>query len=322
MITDKEIFKYGQQVLHSEAEAVTCANNLLGDSFTQAVRCILESTGRVCVTGMGKAGLIGRKIQATLASTGTRSYFMHPVEALHGDIGMVHAEDTVIALSRSGSTEIADILPSLRKIGCKIILITAKKDSASAELSDYILLISDKEACPLGLAPSSTTTAMLALGDALALTVMKFKGITEETYAFNHPGGALGRSLMLVEQIMRRGENCPCVKATDSIMACYEAMQVVPLRAGAVLVTDGSGKLNGIVTQGDLFRAVLSEKGTKETAVAGIMTSNPKKIEVGGKVVDAIDLMKRYSIDELPVVDDKGIAVGIVDVQDVISAGF
>ncbi|MDR2338502.1 MAG: KpsF/GutQ family sugar-phosphate isomerase [Deltaproteobacteria bacterium] len=321
------ILRHGIEALKSEADAVFQTAALLNESFVAAVQAILNCKGRLCITGMGKAGLVGKKIQATFASTGTPSYFLHPVEALHGDIGMVQAGDIIIALSRSGSTEISNILPIFKKLGCKIILITAKEQSVSARSSDIVLLIgTDKEICPLGLAPSSTTTAMLALGDALALTVMKFKGITAEIYAFNHPGGALGRDLMLVKQIMRSGANCPCLSETDDIFACYQAMQSAPLRAGAVCIVNEKRQLKGILTQGDLFRFIMQEHPDNSAIiklpVAKAMTSNPKKAFETWKVVEAITLMKRYSIDDLPVVSEDNTVVGLIDIQDLVLEGF
>jgi arabinose-5-phosphate isomerase len=325
--TQSDILIHGMDILRTEADAVSKTADLLDANFIAAVETIANCKGRLCITGMGKAGLVGKKIQATFASTGTLSYFLHPVEALHGDIGMVHADDVIIALSRSGSTEISDILPIFKKLGCKIILITAKKHSVSAKHSDIVLLIgTDKEVCPLGLAPSSTTTAMLALGDALALTVMKFKGITAEMYAFNHPGGALGRDLMLVKQIMRSGDNCPCVSETANILDCYRAMQSAPLRAGAALIVNDKQQLKGILTLGDLFRFTMQQNSEnfsfEKLSVVKVMTDNPKKVFENQRAVDAITLMKKHSIDELPVVKEDNTVVGLIDIQDLVLEGF
>jgi len=212
------ILARGRAVLQAESTAIADARSRLGDAFVDAVEAILNCQGRVCVTGVGKAGLIGRKIQATLASTGTLSYSLHPVEALHGDLGMIHADDVVLALSKSGSSELVELLPRLKKLGCVIVLLTGRLDSPVARDADFVLDIGQtEEACPLGLAPSSSTAAMLALGDALALTVMELKAVRPEQYASYHPGGALGRFLMKTEEIMRTGPNCPRVVETAPV---------------------------------------------------------------------------------------------------------
>ena len=207
----QSILARGVAVVQREAQAVAAAAEQLDQAFVEAARLMVTCPQRVAVTGMGKAGLIGRKIQATLASTATPAYFLHPVEALHGDLGMIHPQDIVIALSRSGETqELIQLIPALKRLGCKVILLTAKPKSRCAGQSDLVLNIGDvPEACPLGLAPSSSTAAMLAVGDALALTVMELKGVKPEQYATYHPGGALGRSLMKVSEIMRTGLTAP-----------------------------------------------------------------------------------------------------------------
>lgn len=319
----KELFAYGQAVLTTEAAAIQDAADKLDCHFIKAVEAVLNCRGRVCLTGMGKAGLVGRKIQATLASTGTLAYSLHPTEALHGDLGMVHPDDVVIALSKSGDSEVAKLVSTLKKIGCLIILLTAEPGSSAAQNADIVLSIgSIPEACPLGLAPSSSTTAMLALGDALALTVMKQKAIKPEEYAFYHQGGALGRALLKVREIMRVGTNCPRVLETDKLSDCYEAMLEAPLRAGATVVVDDTGKLTGILTQGDIFRLIARKSYPTDRRVSEIMTRNPKRIMAEQSALDALALMRDYFIDELPVVDDQGRLLGLLDVQDLIKHGF
>ncbi len=320
---DREaILSRGRAVLEAEAAAIKNALGRLGDAFTGAVGAILACSGRVCVTGVGKAGLIGNKIQATLASTGTLAYSVHPVEALHGDLGMVHSDDVVIALSKSGSSELVELLPRLKDLGCVVILLTAKLDSGAAKHADFVLDIGDTdEACPLGLAPSSSTAAMLALGDALALTAMELKSVQPEQYASYHPGGALGRFLMKTAEIMRTGANCPSVPQSATLAQCNEAILAAPMRAGAATVVDGEGRLVGIVTQGDFFR-LWRQDHSPDQPVTGMMTATPKRIRHDALVIDALKLMQQHKIDELPVVDDKEKVVGMIDIQDLIARGF
>lgn len=317
------ILARGQAVLKSEAAAIDEARARLGNDFVNAARAILGCKGRVCVTGMGKAGLIGSKIQATFASTGTLAYGLHPVEALHGDLGMIHPDDVVVALSKSGSSELVELLPRLKAIGCEVILLTARPDSAAAQHADFVLdLGQTPEACPLGLAPSSSTTAMLAVGDALALTVMELKAVQPEQYAGYHPGGALGRLLMKTQEIMRTARNCPTVSDSATLAECHAAILAAPRRAGAACVVDENSRLVGIVTHGDFFRLFTSTAPIGRQVVADVMTRSPKCIGNGAAVTEALQIMQRHAIDELPVVEDEGRLVGIIDIQDLIGQGF
>ncbi len=321
---DREaILARGRAVLKAEARAIGGAEQRLGGAFVDAVQAILHCRGRVCVTGVGKAGLIGHKIQATLASTGTLAYDLHPVEALHGDLGMTHPEDVVIALSKSGSSELVELLPRLKALGCVIILLTAQPDSAAAAHADHLLDIGQTpEACPLGLAPSSSTTAMLALGDALALAVMELKAVQPEQYASYHPGGALGRLLMKTREVMRTSANCPQVPLTATLKACHAAILGAPLRAGAACVVDDTGKLAGIITHGDFFRLLGSPGPISDKVVSEVMTRSPKCIGLDDRVTDALRLMHKHAIDELPVVDNDHRLVGLIDIQDLLAKGF
>ncbi len=319
------ILDKGRAVLSIETEALQAASALLDERFVEAVRLLLNCSGRVAVTGMGKAGLVGAKIQATLSSTATPAFFLHPVEALHGDLGMLRPEDVVVSLSRSGETqELICLLPKLKQIGCAVILLTAKPKSMGAQLSDVVLEIGETpEACPLGLAPSSSTAAMLALGDALALTVMSLKEVQPEHYAAYHPGGALGRSLMKVAQIMRTGDDCPTLSMEGTLADYGTAVDRAPRRAGAAAIVDAEGKLKGIFTHGDLFRHMhdgLSDPS--RLRLAGAMTSPCQSARLDDHVASALAVMRKFSIDELPVVDDKGTLVGMIDIQDLLSAGF
>lgn len=320
------ILARGHAIMGNEADAILDADARLGEAFVDAVELIMNCTGRIGVTGVGKAGLIGNKIQATLASTGTLAYRFHPVEALHGDIGMIHADDVVLTLSKSGGSELVELLPLLRRSGCKIILLTARLDSPAAEHADIVLDIGQtEEACPLGLAPSSSTAAMLALGDALALTVMECKDVQPEAYARNHPGGALGRLLMKAGEVMRTGADCPTVGESATLGDCWEAIQAAPRRAGAGCVVNTSGRLVGIVTQGDFFRMFMQPSRDREGAgipVANVMTRSPKSIPRTERAVEALRIMQHFAIDELPVVDDDDRLIGMIDIQDLVARGF
>jgi len=314
----------GRAVLDAEAAAIRDAAGRLDHAFVDAVGAILDCAGRVCVTGVGKGGLVGKKIQATLASTGTPAYGLHPVEALHGDLGMIHGDDVVVALSKSGGSELVQLLPRLRGLGCRVILLTANPDSKAATHADIVLHIGETaEACPLGLAPSSSTAAMLALGDALALTVMELKAVQPDEYASYHPGGALGRFLMRAGEIMRTGADCPSVAVDATLGACYQAILSAPHRAGAAGIVDPGGKLVGFVTHGDFFRLMSQPNGWRlERPVADIMTRSPKRVTGATRVTEALQLMQRYAIDELPVVDEVGCLAGMIDIQDLLARGY
>lgn len=317
------IMRRGQRVLRDEIRALQETRQLLGVSFESVVERILRSQGRVCVTGMGKAGLIGNKIQATFSSTGTAAYALHPAEALHGDLGMVGNNDVVLALSKSGGSEVALLLPLLKSLGCYIALITAERHSPAARVADDLLLISgSEEACPLQLAPSSSAVSMLALGDALAFAVMEQKGIQPEEYARFHPGGALGRSLLPAQEVMRTGDNCPRVLLDATAHDCFLAMQRAGSRAGAAAVVDQEGTVEGIITQGDLVRCLLHEQISASSSVRALMTKDPKCIFSSDPVREAVNLMNTYLIDEVLVVNKDRTLAGMIDIQDVVVRGF
>jgi arabinose-5-phosphate isomerase len=319
-----DILSIARRILEAERDGLTTVLSELGPSFREAVERILATQGRVGVTGMGKAGLVGAKIAATLSSTGTAAYTLHPVEALHGDLGMVRAEDVILALSNSGESEEMDrIIPLLQRRGCCVILVTGRPRSRCGRKSDVVLSIgAQTEACPLGMAPSSSTTAMLAIGDALALTVMEVRGFAAEEYAAVHPGGALGRSLMLVEEIMRTGGNCPVVTLPGTVQDCAEAIERAPARAGAAIIVDADGILQGIFTQGDLTRLLSRAERPGQYPLAEVMTRNPKHVVIGDRVARAMEVIQRYGIDEVPVVDQQGRAKGLIDIQDLVARGF
>ena len=312
-----------RRILQIEAEAIRKLIPRLGSSFEEAVELLYECKGRVIVSGMGKAGFIAGKISATLASTGTPSLYLHPAEAFHGDLGRVTEEDCVLLLSHSGETEeIVKLLSPLKKIGVKIIAMTGDPDSALAKNADVVLDISvDREACPLGLAPSTSTAVSLAMGDALALTLSKKKGFREEDFAFLHPGGSLGKKLIKVKDLMRKGKENPVVHEDVPVKEALFA--ITQARAGSCTVVDDRGKLVGIFTDGDLRRQ-LRENGEKilSTPIGEIATRNPLVVHQDRLAAEALHLLRAKKIDELPVVDDEKRVVGLLDVQDLLKAGF
>lgn len=315
--------KRAKEVFRLEAEAVKGLASKLDDNFTKAVEAISKCPGRVVVSGMGKAGIIGQKISATLSSLGSPSIWMHSAEAAHGDLGRVTKDDIVIALSNSGETEeTKNLIPVLKKIGAKIIAITGNKNSNLAKHSDLVLDVSvRKEACTLGLAPTSSTTAMLAMGDALAVCVVEKKGFKEKDFALFHPGGSLGKKLILkVEDIMRKGKNNPIVNEEAIVKDVLYA--ITESRAGAASVVNKTGKLSGIFTDGDLRRHLESDANLSKRRVKEVMTRNPVAISPEKLAVEALRILEEKKIDELPVVDKDRRPVGMLDVQDVLRAGL
>lgn len=313
---------YAREVLRLEAAAITSVLPRIDDGFGRAVRLVIECRGHVVVTGMGKAGLIGQKISATFASTGTPSHFLHPAEAYHGDLGRVKKEDVVIALSNSGETdELIRLLPKIREIGARIVSITAKRGSSLGKLSDQVLeLGAIEEACPLGLAPSASTTAMLALGDALALTVLKERGLDKETYAFYHPGGELGRRLQKVRDVMRAGERNPIV--TEDTAVAEALARITAARCGAVSVVNAEGRFAGIFTDGDLRRLLSKNPLGISENIGRVMTRTATVIDPDKLVGEAVRILREKKIDELPVVDGQGAPVGMLDIQDLLGVGI
>ncbi|MBI4567722.1 MAG: KpsF/GutQ family sugar-phosphate isomerase [Planctomycetes bacterium] len=317
---------YARGVIAAEAEAVRSLGGRLDARFEEAVRLVLACAGRVVVTGMGKAGIIGEKIAATLASTGTPAHTIHPAEAAHGDLGRVTPDDVVLILSNSGeSEEVVRLLPLLRRIGVKIVALTGAGGSTVARNADVVLDIGPiAEACPLGLAPSASTTAMLAMGDALALTVQKERKFTPEEYAFYHPAGALGRRLLKVEEVMRTGSAFCVVEEEATLRDALVAISRTTSRAGAVTVRGPDGRLAGIFTDGDLRRLLGASRaeGLLERPIRAVMTRDPRRITVGRLASEAGYLLKQYRIDEVPVVDGDRRPVGLIDVQDLLAIGL
>jgi len=312
-----------KKVLKIEGDAIRNLLSSVGRDFEKAVSIILDSPGRVIVTGMGKPGIIGQKISATLSSTGTPSLFLHPAEAIHGDLGRVTKDDIILALSNSGETdEIKKLLPIIKKIGSKLLSLTGNKDSALAKCSDVVLYAGvKKEACPLGLAPTASTTAMLAMGDALSVALLKAKGFRVEDFAFYHPGGSLGKKLWLkVEDLMRKGSNHTLVKEDAPVSKVLYA--ITKARAGSATVVNKKGHLIGIFTDGDLRRHFEKDTNIATRKVSEVMTKNPTAIFKGKMAVEALRILQEKRIDEIPVVDKNRRPIGLIDVQDLLKAGL
>ncbi|MGE5583762.1 MAG: KpsF/GutQ family sugar-phosphate isomerase [Bacillota bacterium] len=320
MSLKQDYLEQAKAVLKIEAKAILNQADALGEDFCRAVELILKRTGRVVVTGMGKSGLIGRKISATLASTGTPSFFLHPAEGIHGDLGMVTPDDVVIAISGSGQNdEILAIMPTLKILGTPVISLTSSKNSTLALNSDIVLEVKvGREACPLGLAPTASTTAHLAIGDALAVTLLKARNFTAENYALFHPGGALGRKLLLtVERLMYTGDKNPLIHQ-DRVVRDAVLVMASHGNHGAAVITDDAGKLAGIITDGDLRRIFEANEDPLTLPLRQVMTKNPKVITKDKMAAEAIHIMEEKEITVLPVVDPDGYPVGIVQLHDVI----
>ena len=317
------IFKRAKEVLDIEAEAVKALKPRIGKEFKRAVYLIVSAKGRVVVSGMGKTGIIAQKLSATLASTGTPSLFLHTAEAIHGDLGKVTSDDIVIIISNSGqSEEFKHLLPLLKKIGSKIIALTGRKDSILAKYSDVALDVSvKKEACPLGLAPTASTTATLAMADALAVCLLELKGFKEKDFAFYHPGGLLGRKLLLkVEDIMRTGRSNPVVNEDKAVSEVL--LKITESRAGSATVVDKKGKLKGIFTDGDLRRHLEIDGNLPSRKIREVMTKNPTVVSKDMLAAEAMHILQEKKIDEIPVVDNNNRPIGLLDVQDLLKAGL
>jgi len=312
----------GRRVLATEAEAVAALEHRLGEPFAEACRLILRCEGRVVVTGMGKSGHVGSKIAATLASTGTPSFFLHPAEAIHGDIGMITTRDVVLALSNSGETdELLTILPVIKRLDVPLIALTGKAGSTLARYATVTLDVSvPAEACPLNLAPTASTTATLAMGDALAVAVLEARGFTEEDFARSHPGGSLGRRLLLhVDEVMRTGDELPAVGLDTPLSAGLLEMSRKGL--GMTTIVDDARRVIGVFTDGDLRRALDKQLDVHATRMRDVMTANPKMARPRMLAAEAVHLMETYRITALPVVDDAGTLVGALNVHDLLRAG-
>jgi len=313
------LIQQAREVLQIEAQGILDLIERIGPEFEQAVEMILNSRGRVIFTGIGKSGLVGRKIMATLNSTGTPSLFLHPVEAVHGDLGMVTADDIVIAISNSGYTkELVNILPILKNLGVKLIAFCGDPESPLAKESHLFINVGvEREACPLGLAPTTSTTAALAMGDALAVVLINRKQFNRKDFKRFHPGGSLGDRLSIkIKEVMFTGDRIPLVAIDQTVMETI--FEVDKKKLGASLVVDNSLILLGIVTDGDIRRALLHWKDIVELKVAKIMSKSPKMIDEEKKVSEAVTLMEHNAISVLPVVDKLKRVKGIVHLHELL----
>lgn len=317
-----EQLRFGREVIRHEGEALVTLASGLHDEFCDAIESLFACRGSVIVTGMGKAGLIGQKITATLASTGTNAHFLHPAEAIHGDLGRIHRDDLVLALSFSGETEeIVRLLPSLADMQTQIIAITGNSDSSLAQSAEVVLDLGPlREACPHGLAPSTSTAAMMALGDALALVLSRMRQFGPEDFARFHPGGSLGRKLAKVEDVMRPLAECRVASESHSIRDVFVMASRPGRRTGAIILTDQDGRLTGIFTDSDLAKLLETKRDAAlDAPIAALMTKNPTTVVVGTRMRHAIEILGERKISELPVVNDQGKPVGLIDITDVVA---
>jgi arabinose-5-phosphate isomerase len=313
---------FGQAVIRIEAEAIQNLQKSIDENFNKACEILLNHPERVIVMGMGKSSYIGGKIAATLASTGTPAFFVHPGEASHGDLGMITQKDVVIAISNSGETpEILTLLPLIKHLKVPLISLTGNIQSTLSKASDVHLDVSIKEeACPLGLAPTSSTTVALVMGDALAITLLQARGFTAVDFARSHPGGRLGKRLLLkVSDLMKSGDDMPVVK--ESVTVSEALMEMSKKSLGMTTVVDAKHKLLGIYTDGDLRRTLDKNMDIRTTVVQKVMSANPKLIHADKLAVEALRIMEDFRITTLVVIDDKHIPVGVIHMHDLLRAG-
>lgn len=321
MSSSPQQLQLAQRVLHIEASAITALASRLNGDFTRAIEIILASHGRVIVSGIGKSGHIARKIAATMASTGTPAYFVHAAEAVHGDLGMITRDDVLIALSNSGENdELLTIVPLVKRQGGKLIAITGNANSSLAcEADVHLDAHVDEEACPLNLAPTASTTAALALGDALAVALLDARGFGAEDFARSHPGGALGRKLLThVADVMKPAEQIAIVDTAALVPAVLVAMSQGGL--GMAVVQDASGRIAGIFTDGDLRRALEKHGDLRQLAVGTVMTANPRSIAPEKLAVEAVEMMERHKINQLLVITADGKLAGALNMHDLFRA--
>ncbi len=315
------ILENGKDVILKEARALAVLAERLDDNFRRAVELILECTGRVVITGMGKSGLIGKQVAATLSSTGIASFFLHAAEGVHGDLGLVKSDDILIAISKSGATdELYQIIPAVKRLGVKTILLTGQTEAPLAAKFDIILDCSvETEACPNNLVPTSSTTVAMVMGDALAIALLKERNFSKEDFAYLHPGGSLGRRLLMtVEERMHINSEIPIVKPETPIRDTI--LEMTGKRLGCTLVVDNENKLVGIFTDGDLRRLAQNDERFFEKITEEVMVQNPKTVYPGDILDKALALMEKHSITVLPVVDDHHKAVGIIHLHDILKS--
>jgi arabinose-5-phosphate isomerase len=313
------IIEQVKEVLKIEAEAILSLMDRIGPDFEKAVHLILNAKGRLILTGIGKSGLIARKISATLNSTGTPSFFLHPTEAIHGDLGMVTRDDVVVAVSNSGNTsEIVTLLPMLKGIGVKIISFTGSATSPIAAESDLLIDVGvEREACPMGLAPTASTTAALAMGDALAVALIHARRFSSKDFKRFHPGGTLGERLSIkVSEVMLTNDHMPTVRLGSKVIDATREIEAKGI--GATLVLDGQGRLAGIVTDGDLRRALLKRRQIRDLKVEEVMSSSPRTVDEDQRAAEALGIMELYGITHLCIVDKRKKVKGIVHLHDLL----
>ena len=314
-----------REALRIEAEAIQFVASRLDEGFRRAVSLILDCAGRVVVTGVGKSGAIGRKIAGTLASTGTPSLFLHPSEGVHGDLGMVVRGDVLLVLSYSGETdEILAILPAMKRMSVPVIAMTARADSDLARYAEVVLDVRvEREACPLNLAPTASTTAMLALGDALAVAVMSARRFSAEDYALLHPAGSLGRKLLLTAgDVMRTGDACAQVGATATVREVLFA--ITAAHAGAAMILEEEGRLAGLITDGDIRRHLLADVGCLDRPASEVMTREPRTCAPQQLAAECLTVMQQTArgIGEMPVLDEEGKPLGMLNLKDILRVGI
>lgn len=320
----ENIIDIAKKVLKIEADAVAALAEKLDSTFEKAIDIIFKSKGRVVVTGMGKSGLVGKKIAATLASTGTPAFFMHPAEASHGDLGMVTSDDVIIAISNSGETaELSGLIPFLKRFDVGLIAMTGNLNSTLAKSADVHLDVSVKEeACPLGVVPTASTTAALAMGDAIAVALLVKRGLKQEDFAFFHPGGNLGKKLFIkVKDLMHTGDTLPFVSPETEMTKAV--VEISSKRLGVAIVSDAGKKIFGVLTDGDIRRGI--EKWGKEffdMKAGEVMTKNPKTISEDELAVKALAIMETHSITSLAVPDSDGKAIGVIHLHDILKQGI
>lgn len=319
----KSINDLAKDVLKIEADSILKLIDRIGDNFDKAIELLYSCKGRVIITGMGKSGLIGKKIAATLSSTGTPSYFLHPAESTHGDSGIITRDDVIIAISNSGETqELLNLLPLIKRFGVPMIGMTGNMNSTLAKASDVVLDIAvEREACPLNKAPTASTTATLAMGDALAVCLLEKRGFSEEDFLIFHPSGALGKGFLyhVKDLMLSDPEKLPIVQENDTFTSVIETISKFKL--GMAMIVNGSGKLAGVLTDGDIRRTLIKYPDTVSLLIKDVMTVNPKRISGDEYAASALHLMEKYSITALAVVDSSDMPIGVIHIHDILKAG-
>lgn len=312
-----------KEVFEIEAKSVLKLKERVGADFEKAIEILYNCRGRVIITGMGKSGHIGRKIAATLSSTGTPSYFLHPAESTHGDSGLITRDDVVVAISNSGETaELLNLLPLIERFGVPMIAMTGKMNSTLAQKSDVTIDISvDKEACPLGKAPTASTTATLAMGDAMAICLLKKRGFTEEDFLMFHPSGALGKGVLYkVSDLMITGDRLPIINAAKSF---HDTIQFISdKKLGCAIIVDDSGSMLGVLTDGDIRRTLLKYDSTANLLARDVMTQDPKVVQASDLAAKALHIMEKHSITSLVVCDSFKKPIGLVHIHDLLKKGI